>query len=71
MVKLSKQFRNWCQIFKKKLQLVQIFVKFINISVYENRALKIKFFGVKEFFFMNLDFKNECKNEFKDNNEKS
>ena len=33
--------------------------------------LKINFFGVKEFFRMNFDFKNACKNEFKDNNEKS
>ena len=32
---------------------------------------KWNFFGVKEFFFMNFDFKNGCKNEFKDNNEKS
>ena len=31
----------------------------------------MKFFGVKEFFRMNLDFKNGCKNEFQDNNEKS
>ena len=31
----------------------------------------MKFFGVKEFFFMNFDLKNGCKNEFKDNNEKS
>ena len=32
---------------------------------------KWNFFGVKEFFFMNFDFKNGCKNEFKDNSEKS
>ena len=31
----------------------------------------MKFFGVKEFFFINLDFKNGYKNEFQDNNEKS
>ena len=29
------------------------------------------FFGVKEFFFINFDFRNGCKNQFKDNNEKS
>ena len=29
------------------------------------------FFGVKEFFFVNFDFKNGCKNEFEDNNENS
>ena len=29
------------------------------------------YFGVKEFFLMNFDFKNGCQNEFKDNNEKS
>ena len=34
-------------------------------------SLSWNFFGVKEFFFMNFDFKNRCKNEFKDNNEKS
>ena len=28
-------------------------------------------FGAKEFFNMNFDYKNGCKNEFKDNNEKS
>ena len=37
----------------------------------ENRASKMKFFGCQEIFFMNFDFKNGCKNEFKDNNEKS
>ena len=31
----------------------------------------MKFFDVKEFFRMNSDFKNECKNDFNDNNEKS
>ena len=31
----------------------------------------MNFFGVKEFFRINFDFKNWCKNEFKDNNEKS
>ena len=31
----------------------------------------MKFFGVKEFFYMIFDFKNGCENEFKDNNEKS
>ena len=31
----------------------------------------MKFFGVKKFFCMNFDFKNGCKNEFKDKNEKS
>ena len=29
-----------------------------------NRTSKIKFFDVKEFFRMNLDLKNGCKNEF-------
>ena len=32
---------------------------------------KWNFFGAKEFFYMIFDFKNGCKNEFKDNNEKS
>ena len=32
---------------------------------------KILFSGVKEFFFVYYDFKNGCKNEFEDNNEKS
>ena len=31
----------------------------------------MKFFGTKEFFFVNFDFENRCKNEFEDNNEKS
>ena len=35
------------------------------------RASKKKFFGAKEFFHMIFDFKNGCKNEFNDNNEKS
>ena len=39
--------------------------------IYENRPPKMKFFLVPSNFFMNFDFKNECKNEFKDNNEKS
>ena len=39
--------------------------------VIKNRPSKMNFFGVKEFFFVNFDFKNECKNEFKNNNEKS
>ena len=39
--------------------------------VYENRASKIRFFWCQGTFFMNFDSKNECKNEFKDNNEKS
>ena len=30
----------------------------------------MKFFGVKN-FFVNFDFKNGCKTEFQDNNEKS
>ena len=40
------------------------------MSVYGNRASKMRFFGVKD-FFMTFDFKNECKNEFKDENAKS
>ena len=31
----------------------------------------MKFFYAKEFFYMILYFKNDCKNEFKDDNEKS
>ena len=30
-----------------------------------------EFFGAKKFFYMNFDFKNGCKNKFKDKNEKS
>ena len=41
------------------------------IFFYKIRALKMNFFGVKEFFYMNLYLKNSCRNEFKDNNEKS
>ena len=32
--------------------------------------MKISFFGIKD-FFVNLNFKNGCKNEFEDYNEKS
>ena len=39
--------------------------------IYENRAPDmIDDFGVKEFFFVDFDYKNGCKNEFQDNNEK-
>ena len=31
----------------------------------------MKFFGVKEFFIKNFDFRHGCKNELNDNNEKS
>ena len=37
----------------------------------KNRPSKMKFFCIKEYFFVNFDFKNGCKNEFEDNNEKS
>ena len=33
--------------------------------VYENRTSKMNFFGVKEFFRMNFDFKNGCKMNLK------
>ena len=35
------------------------------------KASEKYFFGVKEFFFVNFYFKNGCKNELGDNNEKS
>ena len=44
------------------------------IAIYvdlNNRASEMKFFAVKEFFFINFESKNERKNEFKDNIEKS
>ena len=31
----------------------------------------MKFFWCQGIFFVNFDFKNECENEFEDNNEKS
>ena len=31
----------------------------------------MNFFGAKKCFYMNLDFKNGCKNAFEDSNEKS
>ena len=38
---------------------------------YENPTAKMKLFcSQKKFFFRNFDFKNDCKNEFKDTNEK-
>ena len=44
-----------------------ILIKFLLVN--KNRPLN--FFGVKEFFFVNFDFKYGCKNEFEDNKEKS
>ena len=41
------------------------------ILIYDNRASKMNLFGVQKFFFMNFYFNNWCKNELKDNNEKS
>ena len=35
------------------------------------RLRELNFFGAKEFFYMIFDFKNGCKNEFNDKNEKS
>ena len=44
----------------------------LNICCFMKIGLrKWNFFGVKDFFFMNFDFKNWCKNGFKDNNDKS
>ena len=40
------------------------------VLVYKNGASEMNFFA-KEFFNMNFDIKNGCKNDFKDNNEKS
>ena len=47
------------------------FILYEFMLVYENQPLKMIFFCVKEFFFINFDFENECKNELRDNNEKS
>ena len=35
------------------------------------KIIENEFFLVPMIFFVNFDFKNECKNEFQDNNEKS
>ena len=51
--------------------ILEFFSLFLSILVYENRALKMKFLWCQRIFFMNFGFKNGCKNEFKDNNEKS
>ena len=50
------------------LQINQLFklLKILKIGVW-----RWNFFGVKEYFFMNFDLKNSCKNEFEYNNEKS
>ena len=40
------------------------------MMVYKKRNSRMIFFGFKEFFAMNFDLKNGCKNEFKDNYEK-
>ena len=47
------------------------FTLITNISVYENRALKMKYFWSQGTFFNEFWFQNGCKNEFKDNTEKS
>ena len=39
--------------------------------VYENRTSKMKFFRCQGIVSHELDLKNGCKNEFKDNNKKS
>ena len=40
--------------------------------VIKNRPSKLKFFPYQGiFFFVNFDFRNWCKNEFEDNNDKS
>ena len=53
-------FRRCCDLF------------YINICWFMKIGLcKWNFFCVNWFFFINFDFKNECKNEFRDNNEKS
>ena len=44
---------------------------FIMYSLIKIGLRKWNFFGVKEFFVVYYDFKNGCKNEFQDNNEKS
>ena len=36
--------------------------------VSENQLSKMKFFWCQGIFFINLNFKNRCKNEFKDDN---
>ena len=66
--------------FFRKLFMVIIFLKNTTSSwirlvkymlVYEIRTSKMKFFSCQGIFRMNFDWKNGCKNEFKDNNEKS
>ena len=47
------------------------FLTFRDQAIMSGVTSKINFFCVKEFFRLNFDFKNGCKNEFKDNNEKS
>ena len=47
----------------------KLFAKYVLLDKIGIR--KGNFFGVKGFFFVNFDFKNGCKNEFEDNNEKS
>ena len=39
--------------------------------VIENRPWKMKFFWCQGIFFVNFDFKNECKSEFEDNDKTS
>ena len=50
---------------------VRLFLKEKKNDNKGNRTREMNFFGVKEFFHMNFDFNNGCKNELKDNKEKS
>ena len=52
-------------VWNRELHLLKIW-SFIKIGLRQ-----WNFFGVKEFFLVNLVCKNECKNEFQDNNKKS
>ena len=70
-----RRFSNWCKgmctIFSFfKLKISQSFPHIKYTSFDENRAFKMNFFD-QEFFHMNFDLANGCKNECKGKNGKS
>ena len=64
----KKNIKLYIQLRGNGFQQVFCLIKYLKIH---NRPSNMKFFGVKEFFFVNFDFKSGCKNEYEDNNEKS
>ena len=56
---------------RRVFYLIKYMILLKYMMVIKNRPSKMKCFCVKEFFFVNFDYKNGCKNEFEGKNEKS